>query len=46
MAEIRRSVRAAMVPKQCRHRVEISLATIEYRVPQSLRVHFQTVRRG
>ena len=46
MAEIRRSVQAAMVPKQCWYRVEISLVTIEYRVPPSLRAHFQTVRRG
>ena len=46
MTEIRRSVRAEMVPKQCRYRVEISLARIEFRVPQSLLAHLQTVRRG
>ena len=46
MTEIQRSVRAAMVPKQCRRRVEISLAAIEFRVPQSLRAHLQTVRQG
>ena len=46
MAEIRRSVRAAIVSKQCWYQVEISLVTIEYSVPQSLRTHLQTVRRG